>query len=172
MADTDTVDDAGYSGLPGAFPYAIRASESWLYKGYVVLALLLTVVIGLVFTFGLIGVLAGSTGVRGGTFTFSRTFFLFIGVLVVAPLLAPVLLVARRHRRGVSSVAYDRSLALTALVFIGSLYIGLVISAPAQLREPTSNAVIAALYSLPRLTGLVPPLLAVALMYTVHRVLR
>lgn len=171
MADPD--DGAGYSGLPSAFPYAMRASDSWLFKGYAVLAVVLTLLIALVFTFGLIGVLAGTTGVRGGTFTFSRTFFLFIGVVVVAPLLAPVLLVARRHRRREdSSVVYDRSMALSALIFVVSLYIGLVISAPAQLREPTENAVIAALYGLPRLAGLVPPLFSVGLMYAAHRLYR
>jgi len=161
-----------YNGLPGAFPYAIRSSDSWLFKGYVVVAVLLTLAISLVFVFGLIGVLAGSTGARGGTFTFSRTFFMFVGLLVVAPLLAPVLLVARRHRRTASTVAYDRGLALSALVFVGSLYMGLVISAPAELREPTTSAVIGALYDLPRLAGLAPPLLAVGLMYLVHRLLR
>jgi hypothetical protein len=172
MANTDTADEASYRGLPSAFPYALRASESWLFRGYVVLALLLTLAIGLVFTFGLIGVLAGSTGARGGTFTFSRTFFLFIGLLVIAPLLAPVLLVARRHRRSSSSVSYDRSIALSALVFIASLYLSLIISAPEALRDPTENALITVLYSLPRLAGLVPPLLAVVLMYTSHRVFR
>jgi hypothetical protein len=172
MVDTDTANESSYQGLPSAFPYAFRVSESWLFKAYVVLALLLAVAIGLIFTFGLIGVLAGSTGARGGTFTFSRTFFLFVGLLVIAPLLAPVLLVARRHRRSSSSVSYDRSIAVSALVFIVSLYIGLVISAPAPLREPTNNAVIAALYGLPRVGGLVPPLFAVALMYGIHRVRR
>ena len=177
MTDAQSVETAdetarSYNGLPGAFPYALRASDSWLFRGYVVVALLLTVAIGLVFTFGLIGVLAGSTGVRGGTFTFSRTFFLFVGVLVVAPLLAPVLLVARRHRRTASSIAYDRGMALAALGFVVSLYAGLVVSAPAGLRDPTTNPVISALYGLPRLAGLAPPLLAVGLMYAVHRLLR
>jgi len=170
----ETADDAAgsYNGLPGAFPYAVRASDSWLFRGYVAIALFLTVAIALIFVFGLIGVLAGSAGARGGTFTFSRTFFLFVGVLVVAPLLAPVLLVARRHRRSVSTVAYDRGLALSALVFVASLYLGLVISVPPALQEPTNSAAVTALYDLPQIAGLVPPLLAVGLMYVVHRVLR
>jgi len=170
----EQADDAtrSYNGLPGAFPYALRTSDSLLFKGYVVVALLLTVGIGLIFTFGLIGILATSTGVRGGTFTFSRTFFLFVGVLVVAPLLAPVLLVARRHRRTASSVAYDRGIALSALVFIVSLYVALVVSAPPELRDSTNSAVISVLYDLPQLAGLAPPLLAVGLLYVVHRLLR
>ena len=166
------VDEGTYNGLPGAFPYALRASESLLFKGYVVVATLLTVAIALIFTFGLIGVLANSVGALGGTFTFSRTFFLFVGLLVVAPLLAPVLLVARRHRRTASSVAYDRGLALSALGFVASLYVGLIISVPPALQESTSSGVVTTLYGLPQLAGLVPPLLAVALMYVVHRILK
>ena len=172
MTDGQAEPEKSYNGLPGAFPYAIRSSESLLFKGYVGVALVLTVAIALIFTFGLIGVLAGSTGVRGGTFTFSRTFFLFVGLLVVAPLLAPVLLVARRHRRTASSVAYDRGLALAALCFVASLYVGLIISVPPALQEPTNSGVVAVLYRLPQLAGLGPPLLAVGLMYIVHRLLQ
>ncbi|MDS0278549.1 hypothetical protein NDI85_12145 [Halomicroarcula sp. S1AR25-4] len=161
-----------YDGLPGAFVYAVRTSESWLFKGYVLLALLLTVAIALVFVFGLISILAQTSTVRGGTFTFSRSFFLFVGLLVVAPLLAPVLLVARRHRRSASSVTYDRGLALSALLFVASLYVGLVISVPSQLQEPTGSALVAALYGLPQIAGLAPPLVAVGVMYVVHRLLR
>jgi len=172
MTDAQAEHERSYNGLPGAFPYALRTSESLLFKGYVVVAVLLTVAIALIFTFGLIGVLANSSGARGGTFTFSRTFFLFVGLLVVAPLLAPVLLVARRHRRTVSSVAYDRGLALSALVFVASLYVGLVISVPPALQESTRSEVVTTLYELPQLAGLVPPLLAVGLMYVVHRFLK
>ena len=173
MTDAQAAEtERSYNGLPGAFPYALRASGSWLFKGYVVVALLLSVAIGLVFTFGVIGVLAGSSGARGGTFTFSRTFFLFVGLLVVAPLLAPVLLVARRHRRTASSVAYDRGLALSALVFVASLYVGLIISVPPALQESTTSGLVLALYGLPQLAGLAPPLAAVGLMYVVHRFLK
>ena len=173
MTDAQATEtERSYNGLPGAFPFAIRSSDSLLFKLYVVVALFLTVAIALIFTFGLIGVLANSAGARGGTFTFSRTFFLFVGLLVVAPLLAPVLLVARRHRRTASSVAYDRGLALAALVFVASLYVGLIISVPPALQEPTSSGLVLALYDLPQLAGLGPPLLAVGLMYVVHRVLK
>lgn len=161
-----------YNGLPGAFPYAFRASDSLLFKSYVPVALLLSVAITLVFTFGLITQLAETGSVRGGTFTFSRSFFLFIGLLLVAPLLAPVLSVARRHRRTASSVAYDRALALSAFVFIGSIYLALLTSAPAELREPTQSAVVGFFYSLPPIAGVVPPLLATLAIYLTHRLLK
>jgi hypothetical protein len=69
-------------------------------------------------------------------------------------------------------VAYDRGLALAALVFVASLYVGLIISVPPALQEPTSSGLVLALYDLPQLAGLGPPLLAVGLMYVVHRVLK
>lgn len=174
MTDTPTeavtdADQETYDGLPGALPYAFRTSESLLFKGYVALGVLLSLAITLLFVFGMVVILGATASVAGGTFTFSRAFFIFIGLLVVAPLLAPILLVARRHRRTGSSVRYDRSMALSALVFIGSLYVALVISAPPALREPTDSAVVGVLYALPQLAGLVPPLLAVGLMYLVHR---
>ncbi|MFC7026521.1 hypothetical protein ACFQJ5_01240 [Halomicroarcula sp. GCM10025324] len=168
---TDAVPEP-YNGLPGAFPYAFRASESLLFKGYVALAVLLSLSIGLGFVLGLVVLFGQSAAVAGGTFTFSRAFFVFVGALVVAPLLAPVLLVARRHRRTGSSLRYDRALALSALVFVASLYVGLVVSVPPDLQEPTGSAVIGLLYALPQLAGLAPPLLAVGLMYAVHRRLR
>ncbi|WP_276273016.1 hypothetical protein [Haloarcula litorea] len=169
---TEAGGDDAYNGLPGAFVYALRASDSLLFRAYLVAALLLSLAITLVFVFGLITVLGATAGARGGTFTFSRSFVLFVGLLVVAPLLAPVLLVARRHRRTGSSVAYDRGLALSGVLFVLSLYVGLVISAPPGARDPAGNAVVAALYALPQLAGLVPPLLAAAGVYVAHRLLR
>ncbi|NHN63923.1 hypothetical protein G9463_11530 [Haloarcula sp. JP-Z28] len=161
-----------YNGLPGAFPYAFRATDSLLFKAYVPVALLLSVAITLVFSFGLITQLAETGSVRGGTFTFSRSFFLFVGLLLVAPLLAPVLSVARRHRRTASSVAYDRALALSAFIFIGSIYLALLTSAPAELREPTQSAVVGFFYSLPPIAGVVPPMLATLGIYLTHRLLK
>lgn len=169
---TDDERPEPYNGLPGAFPYAFRASDSLLFKAYVPVALLLSAAITLVFSFGLITQLAETGSVRGGTFTFSRSFFLFVGLLLVAPLLAPVLSVARRHRRTVSSVGYDRALALAAFLFIGSIYLALLTSAPAALREPTQSAVVGFFYSLPPIAGVVPPLLATLLMYLTHRLLK
>ncbi|EMA12079.1 hypothetical protein [Haloarcula marismortui] len=161
-----------YNGLPGAFSYAFRATDSLLFKAYVPVALLLSVAITLVFSFGLITQLAETGSVRGGTFTFSRSFFLFVGLLLVAPLLAPVLSVARRHRRTASSVAYDRALALSAFIFIGSIYLALLTSAPAELREPTQSAVVGFFYSLPPIAGVVPPMLATLGIYLTHRLLK
>lgn len=167
-----------YGGVLGAFPYALRASESWLFRSYVLLGGLLAVAVGFLFVAAVIGVIAATTGGQGGLLTLSRSFFAVVGLFVVVPLVAPVLLVARRHRRsaegedGGSDATYDAALAGAGYLFVGALYLGLVISVPpAQQTAPTGALapVVAALYSLPQPAGVVPPLVAAALVPLVHR---
>jgi hypothetical protein len=162
-----------YGGLIGAFPYAFRASESRLFRSYVLVGGVLTVLVTLLFVAAVIGVIAGTTGGRGGTLTVSRSFVALVGLFVVVPLVAPVLLVARRHRReaGVGS-ACDAALAVTGYLFVVALYVGLVVSVPpAQQTTPTGALapVATALYDLPGRYGVVPPLLAAALVPLVYR---
>jgi len=161
-----------YGGVPGAVPYAFRRSESRLFMSYAVVGGL--VALGIVVFFGMALVVAVSEtlGAAGGTFTFSRAFVLFVGLLVVGPVLAPILLVARRHRRGGSTRAYDRALAASGYLFVPALYLLLVITAPPDLREPAPAALAAVvewLYALPPVAGVVPPLVAAAVTYLVHR---
>ena len=165
-------EESTYSGLVGAFPYAFRRSDSWLFRSYVVLGGLVAAVIALLFVFALVVLIAGTTGGRGGTFTLSRAFFIVVGLFVVAPVLAPVLAVARHHRRERADRRYDAALALAGYLFVCSLYIGLVISVPpAQQTTPTGALApaIEALYTLPALVGLLPPALAAAGIYLTHR---
>ena len=68
-------------------------------------------------------------------------------------------------------------MAATGYLFLLSLYVLLVISAPENLRDPVTGsgpvaAVIRVLYDLPRTTGLVPPLLVALSLYLLHRRLR
>lgn len=169
-----------YRGVVGAFPYAFRASDSLLFRTYVALGGLLTVAVSLLFIAAVVGVIAGTTGGRGGSLTLSRSFFAVVGLFVVVPLVAPVLFVARRHRRARErgdAVAgpYDAALAAGGYLFVLALYVGLVISVPpAQQTTPTGALapLIAALYALPQLAGVVPPLLAAAVILLAHRSLR
>ena len=165
-----------YGGVLGAFPYAFRASDSSLFRSYVVLGGLLTVAVGLLFVTAVIVVIAGTTGGPGGTLTLSRSFFAVVGLLVVVPLVAPVLFVARRHRReGGSEPDFDAALAAAGYLFVLSLYVGLVVSVPPdQQSTPTGPLapLIATLYGLPQLAGLAPPLLAAAVELCCHRLLR
>jgi len=167
--------DATYSGVFGAFPYAYRASESRLFRSYVVLGGLLASLVGLLFGLGLVAVFGRTLGAGAGTFTFVRSFYVVVGLFAVAPMLAPVLLVARRHRRGHGDARYDAALAAAGYLVALSLYLGAVVTAPENLRDPPGGALaplIAALYALPPLVGLLIPLSAGGLVYAVHRLLR
>lgn len=168
-----------YRGVVGAFPYAFRASDSYLFRSYVALGGLLTVAVSLLFIAAVIGVIAGTTGGRGGSLTLSRSFFAVVGLFVVVPLVAPVLFVARRHRRrerdDPADDPYDAVLAVAGYLFVGTLYVGLVISVPpSQQTTPTGALapIVDVLYGLPQLAGVVPPLLATVLILLSHRRLR
>jgi len=171
-------DDRSYRGIFGAFPYAFRHSDSRLFRAYAVVGGLAAALVAVLFVLAVVVAIANTTGGGGGTFTFSRAFFVFLMLLVLAPLVAPVLAVARRHRRretpGASapSAGYDRALAATGFLFLLALYAGLGISVPPALQEDSPGAVGAFLYSLPRAAGVVPPLVGAALIYLVHRYYR
>lgn len=164
--------DDSYAGLFGAFPYAFRSSDSLLFRSYVGVAALLALGITLLFGLAVVVLLGATAGVTGGSFTFSRAFFIFVGLLVVAPLLAPVLFVARRHRRGNPDSRYDARLAALGYLFVGSLYVALVVSTPVEQQETVSGAlapVVEFLYGLPRLAGLLLPSVVAVLIWVVGR---
>lgn len=168
-------DERTYSGLVSAFPYALRESDSWLFKCYVLVGGLVAAAVTLLFVFALVVLVAATTGGPGGTFTVSRAFFVIVGLFVVAPVLAPVLLVARRHRHTRASRRYDAALALAGYLLLCSLYVGVVITVPPEQQiQPTGALapVVEALYALPALGGLLPPVLAVGVMAVVHRLAR
>jgi len=148
-----------YGGILGAFPYAFRRSGSTLFRAYVVVGGGLAGLVAVLFGFALINVVANSLGAAAGagTFSFVRAFFVVVGLLVVFPLIAPVILVARRHRRGGSTVAYDRALAAGGFAVAVGLYLLAVLSRPAGL------------FGLPRVAGLVPPAAAALAVYALHR---
>jgi hypothetical protein len=178
-ADTSG-DDGAYGGVLGAFPYAFRTSGSVLFRLYVLVGGLLAVLAVLVFGAALVVQVAGTLGGPGGTFTFARTLFVLLGLFVVAPLIAPVLLVARRHRRTGSDTRYDTLVAAAGVLFVVTLYLGLVASIPAeftldgetQVRPPATGPLaplVRLLYALPPVASPVVPLLGAALILLAHR---
>jgi cytochrome c biogenesis factor len=172
---TESEDGSTYSGLVSAFPYAVRKSNSWLFRSYALLGGLLSLGLVLLFVLALVVVIAATTAGAGGTFSLSRAFFVLVGLSVVAPLLAPVLFVARHHRREGADRRYDAALALAGYLFAASLYVGVIITVPAeQQATPTSTLtpVVEFLYGLPALAGLLPPALAAVGIYLVHRFAR
>jgi len=172
---TETGDgDAGrsYGGVLGTYPYAFRRSSSRLLRSYVLVGGLVTALVVVVFTFALVQLVSNTLGTAGGTFTFVRSFYIVLGLLVVVPLMAPVLLVARRHRRTASTAVYDRALAASGYLFLFSLYLALVVTAPPELRDDPPAVIgpaVEFLYGLPPVAGAVPPLSAIAIGYLLHR---
>jgi len=165
-------DGSSYGGFFGAYPYAFRHSDSRLFRSYVVLGGLVTALVVLFFVTALVTLIANTVGTVGGTFTFVRAFYIVVGLAVVAPLAAPVLLVARRHRRVGASADYDGALAAGGYLFLFSLYLALVISAPPGARSDPPGAiapVVEFLYGLPPAAGAAPPLVAIGLGYLLHR---
>ncbi|MFB6141151.1 MAG: hypothetical protein ABEJ26_12040 [Halosimplex sp.] len=164
--------EESYGGILTAYPYAFRTSDSWTFKTYTAISGLLAAVVVVLFAFALVTLLGSTGGAPGGTFTFSRAFFVFLMLLVLAPLVAPVLLVARRHRRTGSDARYDRALAVGGYGYLLALYLSLVITTPPDLQEHPGGVVGALasfLYGLPRAAAVLPPVLAVALIYLAHR---
>lgn len=166
----------GYRGVFGAFPYAFRQSESLLFRSYVLIGALAALAVTVLFGAGLVVLVAQTAAIEGGSLTLSRAFYILVGLFVVAPLVAPVLLVARRHRRAIGhDTRYDLALSLAGYLFICSLYVGLVITVPAEQQTAPSPALaplVEPLYALPQLMGVVPPLAASLVILAAHRLLR
>jgi len=172
-----------YRGLFGAFPYAFRRSGSWLFRSYVLVGGAVALLVGFLFALAVV-VELGRTEQLGASFrTFARAFVLLVGLAIVVPTVAPVLLVARRHRRSEDrspGTRYDAALAVGGYVFVASVYLGLVASMPECFvldgeevcRPPPSGAtapLVAALYAMPQLSSPLLPLSAAGLIALLHR---
>ncbi|MFT4950028.1 MAG: uncharacterized membrane protein YuzA (DUF378 family) [Natronomonas sp.] len=171
-APGETEGARSYGGFFGAYPYAFRHSDSRLFRSYVVLGGLVTAFVVLFFVTALVTLVANTVGTVGGTFTFVRAFYIVVGLAVVAPLAAPVLLVARRHRRVGGDIDYDGALAAGGYLFLFALYLALVVSAPPGARSDPPGVIaplVEFLYGLPPAAGAVPPLVAIGLGYLLHR---
>lgn len=160
----------GYGGLLGAFPYAFRESDSWLFRAYVVVGGLLAAFVAALFALALVVQVFRTAGVGGGTFTFSRAFFILVGFLVVVPLVAPVLFVARRHRRETAREGFDARMALAGFLYVGTLVLGALLAGTEAPRPGPLAPVVGALHDAPAWLGAVPPLLgALAVLYLGRR---
>ncbi len=166
-----------YSGVLGAFPYALRRSESRLFRWYTVVAGVLTVLLSLYFTLGLIDIAAAAPG--GGSVSALRALVILVGLAVVLPVMGPVLLVARRHRHAeerdvpAPTRGYDRLMAATGFAFVLAAYLALVMSTPEELQSSPEGPlapVATALYDAPRAASPLPPVAVAAAMLVLDRV--
>lgn len=170
-------DEESYGGVLGAFPYALRRSESWLFKSYTVAAFAVTALLVVLFTLSVIRVLGATAG-----FSVARAFFVLVGLCAVAPTVAPVLLVARTHRRRIDRRrGYEAGLAIAGYLFVASLY-GLALAAVPETfvvdgetasRPPPTAAgslapLVAALYAIPQAGSLAVPTAAALVILAVH----
>ena len=176
---TESTAESPYAGVLGAFPYAFRATGSRLCRAYIVLGSLLAVLVAVVFALGVVTLIGSTIGDPGGLLTSARAFYIVVALFLAGPLLAPILLVARRHRHGKGDAGYDRAMAAAGLVFALSLYLGLVASMPPTFEldgetmvRPAADGlfapVIEFLYAIPEPAWPVVPGTAAVLMGIVH----
>ncbi len=172
MTDAATAGEEDYSGLFGAFRYSFRVSDSLVFRLYVLLSFVLGVILAFTFVLALVRWFYLTLG-HSALETTSNAFLGVIALFVLGPLFAPVLFVARRHRRDEGEDAkYDTLLALSGVLFLISLYVGVVISVPSQYQSANAGALGSFLYSLPQLSGLLPPIVAALFIFALHRFLR
>jgi hypothetical protein len=169
-----------YAGILTAFPYALRESDSRLFKLYAAGSGLLSLLLAFYFAAAVAVAVSNTLGAAGGTFTFVRSFYVFVALAVVAPIVAPVLFVAREHRRGRGDLRYDRRMAGLGLVYLVALYVAAVISMPPSFTldgetitrpEPSGlfAPVVSVLYAMPPLSSVLPPAVVGVAMYLLDR---
>jgi len=172
-----------YRGVIGAFPYAFRHGDSLFFRLYVVVGTLAAAFVGGLFTFALIVWIGETASAPGGSLTLSRTFIAVLGLFAAGPLLAPTLLVARKHRKGLTyHPRYDTIMAALGCVFLLSLYLAAIISMPESFtldgetvtRPPPSGLfapIVALLYAIPQIGAIAPPVGSMGLLATAHYLL-
>ena len=172
-----------YRGVIGAFPYAFRQGDSLFFRLYVIVGTLAALFVGGLFTLALVVWIGQTAATPGGSLTLSRTFIAVVGLFTAGPLLAPTLLVARKHRKGLSyHPRYDTIMAALGCVFLISLYVAAIISMPESFTldgevvtrpQPSglTAPIVALLYAIPQIGAIAPPAGLLGVMAAVHYVL-
>ncbi|WP_209019574.1 hypothetical protein [Halorussus marinus] len=173
-ADARPRTDDSRSLIRGSFRTAFAETDSRLLQSYAVVAALLSALLA---TFVVLALPVWIFATVGGSefATFSRAFLIVGGALLLAVLIGPVLSTARKHRRGTASARADLLAALAGYLFVASLYVSLLISAPPDAREAPPALLAPAvefLYALPAVYALAPPALGIAAILAVHRLAR
>ena len=172
-ANDEAMDEDAYGGVIGAVRYSLAESESRLFRSYVVVAVLVTVFVSVLFVSGIVTLIAATANATGGNLTVVRAFFVLVLLGTIAPIVAPVLLVARRIRRGRAPTARQQvAFALAGYGYLAALYLGVAVWAPDATEPAASGSLVASLNALPDAWGLAPPAAAVALMVVLFRVVR
>ena len=156
-----------YRGLFGALVSAFRRSDSYVFRAYVVASVVVALFAALLLALGVVTWLATPAPLG------QRALLGVVAILILVPLLAPVLVVARRHRRGVGGRRADAALGLAGFGFVLAVYLALIVSDPNPhaVSGPLGPA-IAALDAVPRRYWIVPPLLSAASIWLTVRLTR
>ncbi len=169
-------DTRSYGGLLTALPFAFRRSNSTVFRVYLLLGGFVGLFVTLIFGLGTLVLLDSMAGVAAGVITFTPALYLLIWLAIVAPLLTPPLLVARRHRLGNPSRRYDCWIAVAGFCFVGLLYCGAVIALPSTQQPPIQPGPFAGLlrqfYAWAQPIGVVPPLIGVGAIIATHWLFR
>lgn len=156
-----------YRGLFGAFASAFRRSDSWLFRAYVLASALVGVFVVVLLGLGIVSWLSTPAPIG------QRALLGVIGILVLVPLFTPVLVVARRHRRGRGRRRADATLGIVGFGFVLSVYLALLISDPnAHSVSGPLATVIRAIDGLPRSYWVLPPTVSVVTIALAVRVTR
>lgn len=175
MTDAATDGTATESGsrsiLRRSYGRTVRASDSLLLRSYAVVSALVGLFMVALVLLGLpiwIAQTEGSTA----TNMIGRALLPIVGLALLAPLVGPVLYAAKNRAKGRADRKGDAALGAAGYLFVLSMYLSLVISAPESARSdpPTLlSPVIEFFYGLPPLAGLLPPVVGAVLIYAVQR---
>lgn len=146
-----------YRGIVGAFVSAFRRSDSHLLRAYVLSSVVVGAFVVVFLALGLVYWL-GTPAPLG-----QRALLGVVAIFLLVPLFTPVLVVARRHRRGAGDRRADALLGLAGFGFLLAVYLAGLISDPNPHEVAgTLGPVLAAVDAVPRRYWVVPPLLSVA----------
>ena len=156
-----------YGGLLGGFLFAFRRSDSYVLRAYVLVAAVVGAFAAILLLLGVVTWLATPAPIG------QRALLGVIAIAVLVPLFAPVLVVARRHRRGTTGRRADAALGLAGFGFVLSVYLAGLVSAPdLPVTAGPLGPAIDAIDALPRRYWIVPPLLSVASIWLAVRLTR
>ncbi len=176
--DADAADDeersASYSALRRALGQSRRESESLTLRTYVWVSALVGLLLVITVLLALPVWIAETVG-HSALNKIARGVLPVVVLGLLVPLFAPAAYVARNHRRGTATRRGDAALGLAGYLYVFSIYLALVVSAPAEFRSEPSGVLAPAIelaYALPALYSLAVPILGALVIAAVQRFVR
>lgn len=170
-AGNDAAESGSRSILRKSYGRTFRSSDSLVLRSYAVVSALAGIFLVLLVLLAMplwIDQTEGQTPLN----MVGRSLLPLVALGLLVPLVGPVYYAAKNHRREYGTRGADALLGVTGYLFVASIYLSLVISAPADARSdpPVVIApVVEFLYSLPPLAALAPPVLGAVLVFLAQR---